>query len=181
MLLDNAYWRDIVFTTNPKIILTTILDRIKWNSKPCVGGYLPPQNQGWTREENLESRESRALDLMVFVISRLQIKNMREGEGRGKNFQSLLSKNVAWLNSPTSSPGLFPSHFLREKPWGRGCEFTLRESDLKFSFTWLLMTKQTPKVQTSVLTNVLYCWNDVVVVKDLINSRKHTCTYFKCC
>ena len=21
----------------------------------------------------------------------------------------------------TSSPGLFPTHFLREKPWGRGC------------------------------------------------------------
>ena len=25
------------------------------------------------------------------------------------------------------------------------------------------------------------CLNEVVVVKDLINSRKHTCTYFKRC
>ena len=28
---------------------------------------------------------------------------------------------------------------------------------------------------------VIVCFNEVVVVKDLINSRKHACTYFKHC
>ena len=28
---------------------------------------------------------------------------------------------------------------------------------------------------------VTVCWNEVVVVKGIINSWKHTCTYFKCC
>ena len=28
---------------------------------------------------------------------------------------------------------------------------------------------------------VAVCWNEMVVVIDLINSKKHTCTYFECC
>ena len=29
------------------------------------------------------------------------------------------------------------------------------------------------------MKGVTLCWNEVVVVKDLINGRKHTCPYFK--
>ena len=165
----------LFFTTHPKIILSTVLDRIKWNSKPLVGGWPPPplpQNQGWTRAKNHESRITRITCPWfggVCNFSYLEIvENMYvciygggggEGRGGGEGYK-------------------FPISSFQDCSL---VELALWASDLKCSFTWLLMTKQTPKVQTSVLVNVLYCWNDAVVVKDLINSRKHTCTYFKCC
>ena len=136
LLWDNAYWRAHSFslTTQSKIILTTILDRIKYNSKPWVGGWPSPPPPRPPKSRMNPCRKSRITnhENHVFLIWWWWWWWWWwwEGEGGGGG--------------------------ERER------EFTLKASDLTFSSTWHLCTKQTPKVQTSLLINVIHCWNDVV-------------------
>ena len=67
---------------NPKVMSTTILDKIEWNSKP-----YPPARSIKTKPRKSPNRQF--FPSLIFFC----------GGGRRINFQSLLPNIAAWLNS----------------------------------------------------------------------------------
>ena len=88
----------------PLRCLPTILDKIKWNSNPPI-----PPNQGWSRAKG----KTAPLSHPWF------------GEGRRVYVFHLFCPRFNLVprafTLKNGCGGKSPTHFLKEKPWGRGC------------------------------------------------------------